>query len=248
MGVFETILGAAEAAGMEEIVLGLAEAFRLILSLDPEVVEITARSLTVTFSAILIGSLIAIPLGSAITFREFRGKRHVINVIQALYAIPTVVIGLIVFMFLSRKGPFGFLDLLFTPTGMVIGQTILVLPIITGLTISALSGVDSTIIDTIRSLGANRLQFLSSVLKEARFAIIGAIALAFGRAISEVGAAIMIGGNINASTFWGSTRLLTTTITLETGKGNIELSIALGIILLLIALVVNLLMMGLQQR
>lgn len=228
---------------MGEITEGLKQAFQLIISLDPEVVEITLRSLAITFSAVIIASAIAIPLGAFIAFREFPGKKTLINFIQTLYAIPTVVIGLLVFLFLSRQGPLGFAHLLFTAEGMVIGQTILILPIITGLTISALSGVDKTIVDTIHSLGATSTQFLGSVLNEARFAIFAAIALAFGRAISEVGAAIIIGGNIR-----GHTRILTTAITLETGKGNIELSIALGIILLLIALVVNILMALVQQR
>ena len=241
--LYEILLQAAESVGMGEIVEGTAQALYLMATLNPELVEITLRSLYITFSAIIIASLIAVPLGALITFNEFRGKRNLINLIQTLYAMPTVVVGLIVFLFLSRQGPFGSLGLLFTSTGMIIGQTILVIPIIMGLTISALSGVDRTIIDTIRSLGATRLQFLGSVLKEARFAILAAIALAFGRAISEVGAAIIIGGNIR-----GHTRILTTTITLETGKGNIPLSIALGIVLLLIALAVNLIMTRYQQR
>ena len=241
--VVEWLLGASESVGMREIVEGLIQATHLILTLNPEVVEITIRSLSITFGAVVIASAISIPLGAAITFREFRGKKALINIIQTLYAMPTVVVGLIVFLFLSRQGPLGFLGLLFTAEGMMIGQAILVLPIITGLTITALTSVDQTIIDTIRSLGASSTQFLFSVLREARFAIFAAIALAFGRAISEVGAAIIIGGNIR-----GYTRILTTAITLETGKGNIDLSIALGIILLLLALVVNTLMTVVQQR
>jgi tungstate transport system permease protein len=241
--VVEWLLGASESIGMREIVEGLIEATHLIITLNPEVVEITIRSLSITFGAVVIASAISIPFGAFITFRNFRGKKSLINLIQTLYAMPTVVVGLIVFLFLSRQGPLGFLGLLFTAEGMMIGQAILVLPIITGLTISALSSVDQTIIDTIRSLGASSLQFLFSVLREARFAIFAAIALAFGRAISEVGAAIIIGGNIR-----GYTRILTTAITLETGKGNISLSIALGIILLLLALVVNTLMTVVQQR
>jgi tungstate transport system permease protein len=241
--VVEWLLGASESIGMREIVEGLIEATHLIITLNPEVVEITIRSLSITFGAVVIASAISIPFGAFITFRNFRGKKSLINLIQTLYAMPTVVVGLIVFLFLSRQGPLGFLGLLFTAEGMMIGQAILVLPIITGLTISALSSVDQTIIDTIRSLGASSTQFLFSVLREARFAIFAAIALAFGRAISEVGAAIIIGGNIR-----GYTRILTTAITLETGKGNISLSIALGIILLLLALVVNTLMTVVQQR
>ncbi|KQC05817.1 MAG: ABC transporter permease [Methanoculleus sp. SDB] len=224
------------------------QALHLMVTLDPEVLKITGLSLVITFSATILGTVIALPVGSFITFQGFPGKKFFINLIQTLYAFPTVVIGLLVFLFIRRIGPFGFLGFLFSPWGMIIGQTILVLPIITGLTISALSGIDRTITDTVISLGANRLQFLFSVIKEARFAIFAAIAMAFGRAISEVGAAIIIGGNIDATSFWGSTRTLTTAITLETGKGNIGLSIALGLILLLIALVINTLMTQVQQR
>lgn len=235
-------------SGLSPIIDGIEQAVYLIVTLNPEVMKITALSLVITFVATFIGSAISLPLGSLITFKDFFGKRTLINLIQTLYAFPTVVIGLLVFLFIRRAGPFGSLDLLFTPWGMIIGQTILVLPIITGLTISALSGVDRTIIDTIHSLGATSIQFLVSAIREARFAIFAAIALAFGRAISEVGAAIIIGGNINATSFWGSTRTLTTTITLETSKGNTDLSIALGIILLLIALVVNMAISAIQQR
>lgn len=234
--------------GLYPIADGIMQALHLMITLDPEVLKITGLSLVITFSATILGTVIALPVGSFITFREFPGKKLFINLIQTLYAFPTVVIGLLVFLFIRRIGPFGFLGFLFSPWGMIIGQTILVLPIITGLTISALSGIDRTITDTVISLGANRLQFLLSVIKEARFAIFAAIAMAFGRAISEVGAAIIIGGNIDATSFWGSTRTLTTAITLETGKGNIGLSIALGLILLLIALVINTLMTQVQQR
>lgn len=233
---------------LDPILDGIIQAFYLIATLDPEVLKITALSLFITFSATILGSIFALPVGTVIAFREFTGKKLLINLIQTFYAFPTVVIGLIVFLFIRRTGPFGFLGFLFTPWGMIIGQTLLVLPIIAGLTISALLAVDRTITDTILSLGATRLQFMISVVKEARFAIFAAIAMAFGRAVSEVGAAIIIGGNIDATSFWGSTRTLTTAITLETGKGNIGLSIALGLILLFIALAVNTLIAQVQQR
>lgn len=234
--------------GLDPIGEGLFQAIELILTLDPAVMQITARSLIITFSAVFLGSLISLPIGTVIAFKEFPGRKSVINLVQTLYAVPTVVVGLVVFLFIRRTGPFGSLGLLFTPGGMIIGQTILVLPIIIGLTISALVAVDTTIRDTIISLGATKVQFFFSVLKEARFAIVAAVAMAFGRAISEVGAAIIIGGNIQASSFWSSTRILTTAITLETGRGDISLSIALGIILLSIALVVNIIMNVVQQR
>ena len=228
---------------MGVIIEGLIRAIELIVSLDPEVIEITIRSLLISLSATVIASILAVPLGSYVTFNEFTGKKSLIAIIQTLYALPTVLVGLFVFLFISRQGPFGFLGLLFTPSGMVVGQVILILPILMGLTISALSNVDTTVRDTIISLGATKFQFLVSIVREARFAIYAAVVMGFSRAISEVGAAIMIGGNIS-----GHTRVLTTTIALETSMGNIEVSMALGIILLAISLIVNLLMSLVQQR
>jgi len=228
---------------MNEIVAGLTTAIELIVSLDAEVIETAIRSMTISLTATLFATLLAIPLGSVITFSEFRAKKVLINLIQTLYALPTVLVGLFVFLLISRAGPFGFMRLLFTPEGMVIAQMILILPILSGLTISALKGVDSTILDTLRSLGASRYQFMKSVVREARYAIMAAVVLGFGRAISEVGAAIMIGGNIR-----GHTRVLTTAISLETSMGNIAMSIALGIILLSIALVINLILAFVQNR
>ena len=233
---------------MYEIIEGIAEAARLIITLDPGVMSIAARSIIVSFTATVAATLISIPLGAAINFGTFRGRTSLINLIQTLYSLPTVIVGLLIFLLISRVGPFGFMRLLFTPTAMIIAQTVLVLPIMTGLTISALSGVDTVIRDTLHSLGATRLQFLANVMKEARFAILTAVAVGFGRAISEVGAAILVGGNIMASSFASSTRTLTTAISLETSMGNIPTSIALGIILLAIALGVNLAITRIQHR
>lgn len=227
---------------MNEIVAAFITAVKLIVTLDPEVVDITLRTLRISLSALLIGSLLFIPLGSVIHFREFRGKRGLINLIQTLYALPTVVVGLLVFLLLSRSGPLGFLGLFFTPTGMVIGQVLLIAPIMVGLTISALSGVGKNIRDTIISLGATERQAIMANLKEARFAISAAVITGFGRVISEVGAALMIGGNIR-----GYTRVLTTTIALETSMGNIELSLALGMILIALALIINIGLNWVQQ-
>ncbi len=220
-----------------EIIDGIIQAFQLIVSLDPELLQVTELSLFISLSATIISTLIAIPFGGLIHFREFRGKRVLITIIQTLYSVPTVIIGLVVYLLISRSGPFGVLGLLFSPIGMIIGQTVLILPIMTGLTISALSGVDRNISETLVSLGATEFQNITQIILEARFAILGGIILGFGRAISEVGVAMMIGGNIR-----GETRVLTTSIALETGMGNFGLSIALGIILLLIALVVVLIM------
>ena len=228
---------------MTEIWQGLTQAIELIVTLDPEVMEIAGRSLRIAVTSSLLASLICIPLASLIHFHHFRGKRMLINVIQAFFSIPTVAIGLFVFVLFSRAGPLGGLNLMFTPTVMVLGQMILVTPILLGLTISALSGVDKTIRDTALSLGASDFQATVVVLKEARYAVVAAIILGFGRAISEVGCALMVGGNIN-----GFTRVLTTAMSLETSKGELELSIALGIILLLIALMVNIALNRIQQR
>jgi len=228
---------------MNEIIDGFVQAFSLIISLDPEVLEITARSLLISLAATAVASLVAIPLGGLIHFREFGGKRGLITIIQTLYALPTVVAGLFVFLLLSRTGPLGFLGLLFTPVGMVIGQAVLIIPVLVGMTLVALSGVKRAISDEIVALGATQTQAILTIIREARFAIIGGIILGFGRAISEVGAAMIIGGNIR-----GYTRVLTTAIALETSMGNIALSIALGMILLGIAMVVTVALFIVQER
>ena len=228
---------------MTDLIAAFFTAFTLITTFNSEVWDITIRTMEITFSSVLISTIIALPLGTAITFHDFRGKKPLISVIQTLYALPTVIVGLLCYMLLSRTGPLGSLGFLFTPNGMIFGQTILVIPIMTGLTIAALQGVHPTITDTIRSLGATRMQFLISHLREARYIILAAVVVGFSRAISEVGAAIMIGGNIK-----DHTRVLTTAISLQTSMGNFELSLALGIILLAIALVINLIMGTLQQR
>jgi len=228
---------------MSEVVEGFIQAIQLIVTLDGEVLEITARSLLISLSATLIGSLIAIPIGGFIHFKEFGGKRGLVTIIQTLYALPTVLAGLLVFLLLSRSGPFGFLNLLFTPTGMIIGQVVLIIPLMIGITLIALSGVSRTIQDTVITLGATETQTVITIVKEARFAILGGVILGFGRAISEVGAAMMIGGNIR-----GYTRVLTTAIALETSMGNLSFSIALGIILLVIAMLVTGIVFLIQER
>jgi len=222
---------------------GLLKAIELIITLDPEIMQIAGRSLRIAITSAIIGSIICIPLASLIHFNQFRGKRFLISLIQTFYSIPTVAIGLFVFVFISNAGPLGGLGLLFSPAAIVIGQVILVTPILLGLTISALSGVDRTILDTARSLGASGWQMAVVGIREAKFAVMSAVIMGFGRAISEVGISLMVGGNIR-----GFTRVITTAISLETSKGDLELSIALGIILIFIALVVNIVMNRIQQR
>lgn len=228
---------------MIELWHGLVKALELIVTLDPEVMEIAGRSLSISVTSALVASLICVPLASLIHFHRFRGKRALINLVQTFFSVPTVAIGLFVFVLFSRAGPLGGLGLMFTPTVMVLGQMLLITPILLGLTISALSGVDRGIIDTARSLGASGLQTSIVILREARFAVMAAIIMGFGRAISEVGIAIMVGGNIR-----GFTRVITTAISLETQKGELELSIALGIILISIALIINIILNRVQQR
>jgi tungstate transport system permease protein len=222
---------------------GFLKAIELIVSLNPEVLQITARTLAISVSSTIIAALICLPLGSLVHFNNFRGKRTLINLIQTFYSVPTVAVGLVVFLIFSRSGPLGFLELLFTPQVMVIGQVILISPVILGLVITALKGVEQAAYETAIAAGASQFQATTVIIREARYAIYSALILGFGRAISEVGLALMVGGNIR-----GYTRVMTTAISLETSKGDIVLSIALGIILISIALVINFSLSRLQQR
>ena len=228
---------------MTEIWDGLTRAIELLTSLDPEVMRIAGRSLGIAGTSCLLASLICLPLASLIHFNQFRGKRALISTIQTLFAMPTVLVGLIVLVFLSRTGPLGFFRILFTPYAMVIGQILLISPLLLGFTISALSGVSKEIVDTATSLGASGFQTVWLVLREARYAVLAAVIMGFARAISEVGCAMMVGGNIK-----GATRVMTTAIALEASKGDIALGMALGIILLFLALIINIALNRLQQR
>ena len=221
----------------------IVQAVHLIVSLDPEVVDITWRSLRISVASTLLAALICIPLGGLITFRSFPGKRLLINIIQTLYSVPTVCVGLLVYIFVSHAGPLGSLDLVFTPTAMVVAQMLLIAPVLLGMTISALGSVDKTIKDTTLSLGASEFQAIWAIMKEARFAIIAALLLGFGRAISEVGAASIVGGNI-----WRYTRNLTTAIQLATVQGEFAFALALGIILIGVAMIVSLAANIVQQK
>jgi len=228
---------------LTELWEGLVKAVNLIVSYDQEGMEVAGRSLMISSTSSTIAALICLPLGSVIHFNRFAGKRLLINMVQTLFSVPTVAIGLFVFVLFSRAGPLGGLHLMFTPAVMIIGQAILITPIILGLIISALSGVDKAIPDTALSLGASGFQTAIITLREARYAVLAALIMGFGRAISEVGLALMVGGNIR-----GFTRTLTTAISLETSKGDVELAIALGIILISIALVINVVLNRIQQR
>ena len=228
---------------MGEIIDGFIGAVQLIVTLDPEVMDIALRSIQVSTIATLIAALFAIPLGALIYFYDFPGKRAVINIVQTLYALPTVLVGLLVYLLVSRSGPLGFLDLLYTTDAMIVAQVILVSPLITGFTISALTGLDREMKNTVLGLNAPAYRAMLTLVREAKFAILSAVVLAFGRAIAEVGAVMLVGGNIRHFT-----RTLTTAITLNTSMGEFAVSIALGIILLGIALIVNLGVNVLQYR
>jgi tungstate transport system permease protein len=233
-----------EVGQLNDLLQAFSQAFHLIITLDPEMLDITGRTLMISLSSCIIATLFFLPLGSLIHFNRFPGKRILVNLIQTFYSIPTVVVGLLMFIIFSRLGgPLGFLNLVYTPTIMIVGQVVLISPIILGLVIAALNGVESGVFETAASLGADRAQATFQVIKEARYSIMSAITLGFGRAISEVGLALMIGGNIK-----GYTRVITTAVALETSKGNVPLSLALGIILIFMALIVNIIFNKLQQK
>jgi len=222
---------------------GLVTAAKLIISLDPEVMQIAGRSLAISASSSTIAALICLPLGSVIHFHHFPGKRTLINITQTLFSLPTVAVGLFVFVLFSSAGPLGGFGILFSPTVMVIGQVVLITPLMLGLIISALSATDKAITDTAVSLGASGFQMAVVTIREARFGVLAGLIMGFGRAISEVGLSLMVGGNIR-----GFTRTITTAISLETSKGDLELALALGIILIFIALVINIGLNRIQQR
>jgi tungstate transport system permease protein len=220
---------------MDYLFEAISGAFRLIFSLDREVLIIVLLSLRVAVSATLTAAVLGIPLAYLVATREFRGKGTLITVFNTLMALPTVVVGLFCYSFLSRRGPLGFLDLLFTPSGIILGDVILAFPLIVGLTIAAVHAVDPRARVTAMSLGASSRQASMTILKEARFGLMAGLFNGFGRVVAEVGSAMMLGGNIR-----GYTRTITTAIALETSKGEFAFGMALGIILLAVALSVNL--------
>ena len=218
-------------------------AILLLWSLDPEVYFIIYVSLKVSLSSTLLASFIGIPAGFLVALKEFRLKQVLITLLNSLLALPTVVVGLFVYAFISRRGVLGFFDLLYTQAAMVIGQTILVLPIVASLTIAAISRIDERYRKTAMTLGATTFQTGLVIFREARFAIIAAIITAFGRVIAEIGIAMMLGGNVK-----GFTRTMTTAMALEYDKGEFVLAVALGIVLLLISFAVNVFLTHLQGR
>jgi len=228
---------------MDTIYQGLLQSFRLLLSFDPELYAIIFRSLMISGTAILLASLGGISLGLVITLRNFPGRRLLINLCNTCMGLPPVVVGLVLYLILSRSGPLGALALLFTPIAMIIAQTILATPIVAALAISALVSVDPRVHDTALMLGATDRQAAWMVVREARFALLAAVIAGLGRVIAEVGAVLMVGGNIA-----GYTRVMTTAIVLETAKGQFSLAIALGLVLISLSFLINLLLNLLQGR
>lgn len=221
----------------------LLKACELILNLDREVRMAVWTSLYTSSCSILIAALLGVPFGLWLGLSRFRGRAFFTALLNTLMALPTVVVGLLLFGLFSRQGPLGVWGLLFTPLAMIAGQTVLATPIVANLVLSAVAGADRRIVSTALTLGANRLQAALKLLREIRFGVMAAVIAGFGRVIAEVGVAMMLGGNIR-----NSTRTMTTAIALETSKGEFAFGLALGLILLAVALMVNLFLNSLQQR
>lgn len=228
---------------MDLIFEGLKTALHLIASLDDEVYAVTLLSLKISCSATLISLLIGIPCGTMLALADFPGRRLVVSMVNTGMGLPPVVVGLFVTIFLWRNGPLGFLEILYTPEAMILAQAVIATPIVTGITIASIQNLPANLKLQVRALGATRLQLVLILVREARLPLLAAVMAGFGGVISEVGASIMVGGNIK-----GSTRVLTTATVMETGKGNFDVAIALSLILLLLAFGVNYLLTVIQQR
>ena len=219
---------------MNDIWDGIVQAFILIYTFDSDLIEISLRSLQVTLSALAISCIIALPLAAVLTIRRFKFRRFMIALLNALMGLPPVVVGLLVYIVLSRSGPFGVLDLLYTTTAMVIAQTIIITPLITSIAHQSLRELWSEYHDLLISMNTSHKQRIMTLLWDARRALLTASLAGFGRAIGEVGAIMIVGGNID-----NATRVLTTAIALETSKGDFALALALGFVLILITIALN---------
>jgi tungstate transport system permease protein len=228
---------------MDLIAAGLQKALQLILTLDPEVLGITLLSLQVSLAATAFSVLLGVSVGTLIALARFPGKQLVVSLVNTGMGLPPVVVGLFITMFLWRSGPLGALGLLYTPWAIVLAQAVIATPIVMGVTIGAVQGMPPALRLQILALGATRTQLTWLLLREARLPLLAAIMAGFGGVISEVGASIMVGGNIR-----GSTRVLTTATVMETGRGNFDVAIALSVVLLLVTLAVNYLLTLIQQR
>lgn len=227
---------------MGEIWDGLVAGFWLVVTLDADLVEITLRSLYVTLTAVVIASAIGLPLGAWLAIRRFRHRRAAIALLNALMGLPPVVVGLIVYLLLSRSGPFGVFGLLFTPTAMIIAQVIIITPIIASIAHQAIRDIWAEYHDLLISLSTTKGQRIKTLLWDGRRALITASLAGFGRGIGEVGAIMIVGGNID-----NATRVLTTAIALETGKGDFALALGLGFVLIGLAVAVNLIIHAVGQ-
>ena len=228
---------------MDLILEGIKKAFWLIVTFDPEVMRITFLSLQVSGTATFISLFIGISVGVTVALSRFIGKRIVVSLINTGMGLPPVVVGLFVTIFLWRNGPLGFLGILYTPTAMILAQTVIATPIVMGITLAAIQQLPQKLRLQILALGATRLQMVWILIKEAKLPLLAAVMAGFGGVISEVGASIMVGGNIK-----GYSRVLTTATVMETSRGNFDIAIALGIILLLLAYFINLILTQIQQR
>jgi tungstate transport system permease protein len=228
---------------MELFIEGISKAWSLIFSLDAEVLAVTLLSLKVSCSATLASLFIGIPVGVFLALSDFPGRRLVISLVNTGMGLPPVVVGLFVTLFLWRNGPLGFLEILYTPSAMILAQAVIATPIVTGITVASIQNLPANLKLQVQALGATRLQTVWILIREARLPLLAAVMAGFGGVISEVGASIMVGGNIK-----GQTRVLTTATVMETGKGNFDVAIALSLILLVLAFSVNYLLTVIQQR
>jgi tungstate transport system permease protein len=228
---------------MDYLVEGFINAFLLLIQGNEETYSAVYTTVYVSSISIIISLVLGLPMGFALSYYEFIGKKQIRAVVDTLLGLPTVVVGLLVYAFITRRGPLGEYDLLFNKSGIIVGQTLLILPVVISLSASAIESLDERLRSTLITLGARGRKIITSTLYESRFAIMTAAAAAYGRAISEVGVSMMVGGNIK----W-HTRTITTAIALETGKGEFAMGIALGIVLLLIGFMVNWLLIFLRKR
>lgn len=228
---------------MDLLLEGIKKAFYLLITLDAEVMGITLLSLKVSGIATLISLFIGISIGTIVALSEFPGKKIVVSLINTGMGLPPVVVGLFVTIFLWRNGPLGFMGILYTPAAMILAQAIIATPIVMGITLAAMQQLPKKLRLQILALGATRLQMVWTLIKEARLPLLAAIMAGFGGVISEIGASIMVGGNIK-----GYSRVLTTATVMETSRGNFDIAIALGIILLLLAYFINLILTHIQQK
>lgn len=226
---------------MQDFTAAFGLAFGLILAADPDLVEIVLLSLRVSLAAVFLACLVGLPLGAALAVLRFKGRTLLLVPLNALMGLPPVVVGLLVYLLLSNAGPLGALGLLYTPAAMVVAQAVLVLPIVAALTRQVIEDLHREYDEQLRSLGVGKAGLVATLLWDARLSLVTVALAGFGRAIAEVGAVLIVGGNINHVT-----RVMTTTIALETAKGNLALALALGFVLVALAVAVNAAVMGLR--